>query len=127
MEENVSDCFWSLLFCLRNPAFSHKIRSRIKELNQELEDIHKEASNLHFITTNLGSNQEPRKSTDAEVFSPMTTSEFIQSAIVGEKIEKDTKELAQELTINDNLNVKLVSIVGMGGIGKTTLAQKIFK
>ncbi|KAF8699056.1 hypothetical protein HU200_034747 [Digitaria exilis] len=117
--------FQPLLFCLRNPVFAHKIGSQIKELNQRLENIHKEADRFKF-NINLGSNPEPRKLTDAERSVQKTTSEFNESAIVGEKIEQDTTELAQLLTTGSNQDIKVVSIVGTVGMGKTTLAQKIF-
>nr|XP_034606488.1 putative disease resistance protein RGA3 isoform X2 [Setaria viridis] len=118
-------CFQLLLFCMRNPVFAHKIGSRIKELNQRLDGIHKEADRFKF-SINLGSNLKPRKLTDAERSMQKTTSEFNESAIVGEKIEQDTRELAQLLITGGLHDIKVVSIVGTGGMGKTTHAQKIF-
>ncbi|CAL4992657.1 unnamed protein product [Urochloa decumbens] len=114
----------SLLFVLRNPIFAHKIGSRIKELNQRLNDIYKEAQKFNFI--NLSSYPDQRMPTSAEHYSHKMTSEFVRSTIVGEKIEQDTRELAQLLITSGKHDIKALSIVGTGGMGKTTLARNIF-
>jgi hypothetical protein len=111
MEEKPPGCCRSLLFFLRNPVFAHRIGSRIKELNQRLDAICKDADRFKFI--DLSSYPERRVSSSQKM-----SSEIVESAIVGEKIEQETRELAHLLITGGNHDIKVVSIVGRGRHGK---------
>ncbi|CAL5010164.1 unnamed protein product [Urochloa decumbens] len=125
LEEKVPGCFQPFLFCLRDPVFARGIGKRIKELSWRLDDICKDVSGFHFIKL---ASKDKMRITDELLSYFRTLSEFDESAIAGEQIERDTEELVQELTTTDGCNdtIKVLSVIGTCGVGKTTLAQKIF-
>uniref|UniRef100_A0ACD5V1I6 Uncharacterized protein n=1 Tax=Avena sativa TaxID=4498 RepID=A0ACD5V1I6_AVESA len=121
-------CFNPLLFCMGNPFFAHDIGTRIRALNQRLDDVCKRGDEFKFI--NLRSYEEDRNYmlTSRQVASRETTGEIVRSGVVGEKIKQHTTELVERLIEKEagNNNVMVLAIVGVGGIGKTTLAREIF-
>jgi hypothetical protein len=125
-------CLNTLLFCLRNPLHAHDIGSRIKKLNQRLDDIRERSAAFNFIDLSTYKDSIG-KVTPSHLAKRETSSLLDSSGVVGESIEVDTRDLAKMLTWEQEVTssrevdkIVVFAIVGAGGIGKTTLAQKIF-
>ncbi|GJN07238.1 hypothetical protein PR202_ga25054 [Eleusine coracana subsp. coracana] len=122
-------CFNPLLFCLRNPNHTHDIGHRLKKLNEKLDGINERSKTFNFI--NLTSYRDQRGKIESSRLPCRETTGEPELEVIGEKIREDTKNLVElltckENTINEHNKVMVFAIVGVGGIGKTTLAQNIF-
>ncbi|XP_075657872.1 putative disease resistance protein RGA3 [Castanea sativa] len=104
---------WPLIsvpILLQHRDFAHKI----KELNEKLDEIDKEGEKYEFVLTRG----------NEEVERPRTTSFVDVSEILGrDKVRDDLVSILLGKGSEEVRNPHVISLVGMGGIGKTTLAQ----
>ncbi|KAK1282593.1 putative disease resistance protein [Acorus calamus] len=112
-------CVSSPLACFnRTVVHGHDVGTRIKSINAGLEQIHKEREQLMLVPT-----VRIQGFTPATVVRrlPETSEHFTESDVVG--IDDDADRLVDLLT---GENGRVFAITGMGGVGKTTLARKVF-
>ncbi|KAL3507487.1 hypothetical protein ACH5RR_032869 [Cinchona calisaya] len=125
MERKV--CFF---FSLSNPvAFGLRMANKmnkIKNINLELKSIYEEAINLGLLSQ-IGARDATGDLPPPSGFrkTRQTDSVTIDVSFIGR--DDDVSQIVAQLTATSNSeSVSVLPIVGMGGIGKTTLTRKVF-
>ncbi|XP_074285248.1 putative disease resistance protein RGA1 isoform X2 [Silene latifolia] len=103
-------------FILRFEHLTHKLSSKVKTVNDNLNKIATKSDKFSFKI-----DFKPIKFTKEE------TSSCLSDVIIGR--EEDVEKIISVLLGSHNLdhpNVSLLAIMGMGGLGKTALAQLVY-
>ncbi|KAL5802146.1 hypothetical protein ACOSQ4_030451 [Xanthoceras sorbifolium] len=106
-------CNWSLGAI----KFSFRMRSKVKDVTSRFDQLCKLRQDLGLKVITSGGT-----SSDAAPQRPPTSSHRIEPAVYGR--DEDKKQILEKV-LND-VNFLVIPIVGMGGVGKTTLAREVF-
>ncbi|XP_039141772.1 putative disease resistance protein RGA3 [Dioscorea cayenensis subsp. rotundata] len=117
-------CNFPMLSCVRSVQFRYEIADKIKSLNDRLTEISEDKDKFHFITSSKSSSDDAYV-VNNKLYSRQSSS-LPEPDIVGWDIRDATNSLVELLVSPNEQKCRLFAIVGMGGIGKTTLAQQIY-
>ncbi|KAM3301674.1 hypothetical protein P3S67_016176 [Capsicum chacoense] len=99
----------------REIFFRYNTGKKLTELNKEIVRVHQ---NLRFVVGPI-----TEQSRSDHISSRWTSHVFDQTLIV--ESSEDTRKI-KEWILSHSESLHLVGVVGMGGLGKTTIAQKIY-
>ncbi|XP_071734059.1 putative disease resistance RPP13-like protein 1 [Rutidosis leptorrhynchoides] len=104
--------------CCTNYLLSETMSHKLDSITKELQDLELEKTRLGLIVKD----ERPKN-----INRGLQTSLVDESTIVGREFEKQT--LIHKLLTDEpcNVNYRIVPIVVMGGVGKTTLARLLYK
>jgi NB-ARC domain/Leucine rich repeat len=108
---------WILFFVIPDLDL---VSQRIRKIKKQFEDISRDREALR-----LRAEDGERRNTYGEGSLSLTSHMFDESAIFGRKLDKE-KILGLVLSSDAGHELMVIPIIGMGGIGKTTMAQMVY-
>ena len=121
---------WIFLSCSNQIVFSLKMACKIKGNREGLKDIANDRNNFQLIERPLETWVVTREREMRVVKGERETHSLVrEKEVIGrEEDKKAIIGLLQDSDVKENVkeNVSFLSIVGIGGLGKTTLAQYVY-
>ncbi|XP_042498869.1 putative disease resistance protein RGA4 [Macadamia integrifolia] len=130
-----ANLFVSPRFCFKQFGLRHDIGHKIKDIKEKLDDIASDKEKFGFIQTTTAIRNELIIDDESRRRRRLETSSLVDvSEVFGRDMDKDiiiSKLISegssqQDEMVSDHVPPMLISIVGMPGLGKTTLAQLTF-
>ncbi|KAL3825342.1 hypothetical protein ACJIZ3_021371 [Penstemon smallii] len=117
-------CIEHIYYTIKNLKFSNKSAYEIQTIQHKLEKVSKSQQRYKDMcgVNDLASSSTLIKDTWYDGRGDALLLE--EADVVG--IEKPKKKLIDWLLPTDQLGLKVISVVGMGGLGKTTLVKKVY-
>ncbi|KAM1525556.1 hypothetical protein ACFX10_010009 [Malus domestica] len=113
-------------FSRSNPvAFRFRVAHEIKELRERLEELKANKSIFDSLTSHSKGYYDDHDSNLKHMIKARETHSFVRASdVVGREFEKE--ELVDRLIEQGDDNFSVIPVVGMAGLGKTTLAKLVY-
>ncbi|XP_073155654.1 putative disease resistance RPP13-like protein 3 isoform X2 [Henckelia pumila] len=109
------------MYCsMKNLRSRHRIASEFQNIKLRLENVSKSRERFKDVYDDMNERSSNMKTYDTRGDALLLE----EAEVVG--IEKPKKQLLEWLMQSDHDGLKVISVVGMGGLGKTTLVKKIY-